>query len=65
MCDNISLYLNAMALAKAMLQKDIISAKDYADFDLIMANKYCINLCSLYRPIDLIYPGFRAIMSHD
>ena len=55
-------YISAMAQAKVLLNKGIISKKEYADFDTIMTNKYGISLCSLFRPIDLIYPPFRANM---
>ena len=55
-------YISAMAQAKVLLNKGVISKKEYADFDTIIANKYGISLCSLFRPIDLIYPPFRANM---
>ncbi|MDD2268914.1 MAG: hypothetical protein PHY15_05110 [Eubacteriales bacterium] len=55
MSENTKRYLAAMAQAKIMLQKRIISAEDYSNFDTIMSDKYSINSCSLYRSIDLLY----------
>ncbi|MBE5039799.1 SHOCT domain-containing protein [Ructibacterium gallinarum] len=44
-------YKQIMLLAKAMLRQGIISAKDYAQIDKIIARKKGINSCSLYREI--------------
>ena len=42
----------------------ILTSDDYAQIDTMMAKKYGISSCSLYRGIDLIYDGFRGNMSH-
>ena len=55
-------YISAMAQAKILLKRGVITKKEYTYFDTIIANKYGISLCSLFRPIDLIYPPFRANM---
>lgn len=47
--ENITGYHTAMTLAKSMLEKGIISAKDYAHIDTIIAKKYGVNSCSIYR----------------
>ena len=57
-------YLASMLQAKQMLSMGILTPKDYAMIDTIMAEKYGISSCSLYRGIDLIYGGFRGNMSH-
>ena len=57
-------YFSAMVQAKQMLSKGLISADEYNIIDTIMAEKYGISSCSLYRGIDLIYGEFRGNMSH-
>ena len=57
-------YLASMLQAKQMLSMGILTPEDYAKIDTIMAEKYGISSCSLYRGIDLIYDGFRGNMSH-
>ena len=57
-------YLASMLQAKRMLSMGILTPEDYTKIDTIMANKYGISSCSLYRGIDMIYGGLRANMSH-
>ena len=57
-------YLASMIQAKRMLTMGILTPKDYAKIDTIIADKYGISSCSLYRGIDLIYDEFRGNMSH-
>ena len=57
-------YLASMLQAKRMLTMGILSPDDYIQIDTMMAKKYGISSCSLYRGIDLIYDGFRGNMSH-
>ena len=42
-------YQTAMALARSMCSKGIISAKEYAKIDTIMAKKYGISSFSIFR----------------
>ena len=42
-------YQMAMALARSMRSKGLISAKEYAKIDTIIANKYGISSCSIFR----------------
>lgn len=42
-------YKRSMMLAKAMLERDIISREDYAKIDKIIAKKAGITSCSIYR----------------
>ena len=42
-------YQTAMALARSMRSKGIISAKEYAKIDTIIADKYGICSCSIFR----------------
>ena len=57
-------YLASMLQMKKMLSMGILTPEDYAKMDTILAEKYGISSCSLYRGIDLIYSGFRGNMSH-
>lgn len=57
-------YLASMLQAKRMLTMGILTSDDYAQIDTMMAKKYGISSCSIYRGIDLIYDGFRGNMSH-
>ena len=56
-------YLASMLQAKRMLSTGILTPEDYAIIDTILADKFGISLCSLYRGIDLIYDGFRGNMT--
>ena len=47
-------YLASMLQAKRMLTMGILTSDDYAQIDTMMAKKYGISSCSLYRGIDLI-----------
>lgn len=42
-------YQAAMALARSMCSKGLISAKEYAKIDTIIAEKYGISSCSIFR----------------
>ena len=57
-------YLASMTQAKKMLSQGVISSDDYLKIDTIIAEKYGISSCSLYRGIDLIHRGFNGNMSH-
>ena len=56
-------YLASMLQAKQMLSMGILTPEDYATIDTIMAEKYGISSCSLYRGINLLYGEFRGNMS--
>ena len=58
-------YLASMIQAKRMLSMGVLTPEDYADIDTIIAKKYGISSCSLYRSIDLIYMLFTGNMSHE
>lgn len=57
-------YLASMLQAKRMLSVGILTPKDYSRIDTIIAEKYGISSCSLYRGIDLIYSSINGNMSH-
>lgn len=61
---NLESYLASMLQAKKMLSMGILTPEDYAVIDTIIADKYGISSCSIYRGIDLIYSGFRGNISH-
>lgn len=42
-------YKLSMQMAKSMLGKGVISQGDYSKIDKIIAKKYGINSCSIYR----------------
>ena len=55
----------SMLQAKKLMTMGILTSEDYAIIDTIIAEKYGISSCSIYRGIDLIYTGFNGNMSHD
>ena len=57
-------YKSAMAQAGLMLSKGIITAEEYAIIDTMMAEKYDLSSCSLFRENDLLYSSIRGNMSH-
>lgn len=57
-------YLASMLQAKQMMSMGILTSDDYAAINTILAEKYGISSCSLYRGIDLIYDDFRGNMSY-
>ena len=57
-------YKSAMAQARLMLSREIISAEEYAKIDTMMAEKYGLCSCSLFRENDLPCGGTRGNMSH-
>ena len=61
---NLESYLASMMQAKKMLSQGVISSDDYIKIDTIIAEKYGISSCSLYRGIDLIHRDFNGNMSH-
>lgn len=54
-------YVNAMVQAKAMLKKGLINEKEYLQIEQRMADKYSLNLLSIFRLNDLILFPFRVI----
>lgn len=42
-------YQAAMALAQRMLSKGLISKEEYAEIDMIIAKKYGVSSCSIFR----------------
>lgn len=48
-------YIASMLQFKNMLSSGILTPDDYAEIDTILAEKYGISSCSIYRGIDLIY----------
>ena len=58
-------YFSAMVQAKQMLSKGLISADEYNIIDTIMAEKYGIPSCSLFRDNDLLCKETDGNMSHN
>lgn len=42
-------YRRAMSLAKSMLCQGIITEKEYADIDTIIAKKYGLSSCTIFH----------------
>lgn len=57
-------YLSSMLQAKRMLTAGIITTEDYVNIDTIIAEKYGLRSCNIYRGIDLLYSEIRGNMSH-
>ena len=57
-------YKSAMAQARRMLSASIITEAEYAIIDTMMAGKYGLCSCSLFRENDLLYSSIRGNMSH-
>lgn len=53
-----------MAQAKHMLCKGFVSVDEYTIIDTIMAEKYGLPSCSLFRDNDLLYKETDGNMSH-
>ena len=56
-------YKSAMAQARVMLSNGIITASEYAIIDTMMAEKYGLSSCSVFRENDLLYSSIRGNMS--
>ena len=44
-------YRMAVSLAKSVLKQGIITAEEYAEIDTIMAKKYGVSSCTIFREI--------------
>lgn len=62
---NLKHYVDAISVAKTMLQKGIIKDDDYIKIDENLKQKYCIKNNNLYCSIDLIYTLFRGNICAD
>ena len=57
-------YKSAMAQARLMLSKGLITKDEYAIIDTMMAEKYDLSSCSVFRENGLLYRGVDGNMSH-
>ena len=57
-------YKSAMAQAWFMLSKEILTESEYIKIDTIMAEKYGLSSCSLFRDNALLYKENDGNMSH-
>lgn len=62
--DSICGYKSAMAQARLMLLKGILTEDEYAIIDTMIAEKYGLSSCSLFRENDLLYKERDGNMSH-
>ena len=58
-------YISSMIQAKFMLIYGSISYLDYIEIDTMIAEKYGLSSCNIYRGIDLIYKDSSGNMSHN
>lgn len=56
-------YISSMIQAKTMLDSGILTLSDYTKIDTIIAEKYGLSSCNIYRGIDLIYKSNNGNMS--
>lgn len=47
----IAAYRTAMSIVKSMLNEGVITAKEYAIIDTMMAEKYGLSSCTIFREI--------------
>lgn len=57
-------YKSAMVQARRMLANGIISGPECAKIETIIAEKYGLTSCSIFRENDFINYGLRGNMSH-
>jgi hypothetical protein len=57
-------YKSAMAQARLMLSKGILTESEYLEMDTMMVEKYGLSSCSLFRDNDLLYKENDGNMSH-
>ena len=57
-------YKSAMAQARRMLTEAIITEDEYAKIDTILADKYGLSSCSIFRENDLLYSSIRGNISY-
>lgn len=62
--DAVFSYKASMKQAETMLEKGIISFEEYRKIDAKIAQKYGLNLCSIYAYNDLIYSKYNGNMQH-
>ena len=62
--DNIERYLSAMHHADKLLSMKVITPTEHAKIDTIIAYKYGLTSCSIYRPNSLINRDFSGNMLH-
>ncbi|HRX09977.1 MAG TPA: hypothetical protein P5559_12580 [Candidatus Limiplasma sp.] len=64
MSKNVLAYCSAMAQARRMLEKRLISQAEYIKIDDLILEKFNLPTNSIYRDIRLITAAVRANMSH-
>lgn len=63
--DAVISYKSAMAQAKELLLRGIITPGEFSIIETKMSEKYGINSCSIYRENDWINTPFRGNMSPE
>ena len=63
--DAVASYKAAMAQAKELLLRGIITPGEFSIIETKMSEKYGINSCSIYRENDWINTPFRGNMSPE
>ena len=55
-------YISTMLPVKQWRDAGFISPEEYAEIDTMIASKYGLSSCNIYRGIDLLYDEVRGIM---
>lgn len=63
--NNIERYHASLLQAKKMFDLGILNDEDYERVEDLLAKKYCIKGCSVYRLNDLIVTPFRGNIIHE
>ena len=63
--DAVVSYKSAMAQAKELLLRGLLTTEEYGIIETKMCQKYGINSCSIYRENDWINTPFRGNMSPE
>ena len=62
---NVENYFSSLIQIKRMLALNIINSDDVILFEGILAKKYCIKRCSIYRENDLIETSLSGNIVHN
>ena len=64
MSENTKLYISAMAFARTLLRKELLTDKEYCEIETAFREKYLPNSGTLLSDIDLINLENRGIYDH-
>lgn len=62
--EKVKAYRTALSIVKEMQEKGIITADDYAQISLVLAEKYGLKTSTIFSEIDLLCVEHRGNMRH-